>query len=60
MLISKSVDTVPNNDLMVDSWKVKYVNSPGTDRKLLRKQRNRNILVLSYPAEEIIWLILMK
>ena len=31
MLISKSVDTVPNNDLMVDSWKVKYVNSPGTD-----------------------------
>ena len=31
MLISKDVDTVPNNNLMVDSWKVQYVNDPATD-----------------------------
>ena len=31
MLISKHVDTVPNNNLMVDNWKVQYVNDPITD-----------------------------
>ena len=31
MLISKHVDTVPNNNLMVVNWKVQYVNDPITD-----------------------------
>jgi hypothetical protein len=30
MFVSKNVSTVPNNNLMVDSWKVKYVDNPST------------------------------
>ena len=30
MLVSKNMENVPNNNLMVDNWKVKYVDNPNT------------------------------
>ena len=30
MLVSKNVDTVPSNDMLVDSWTVRHVDNPST------------------------------
>ena len=45
MLVSKNVDTVPSNSLMVDSWQVKHVDNPNT---------GSNELVETYDGKKII------
>ena len=45
MLVSKNVDTVPSNSLMVDSWQVKHVDNPNT---------GSNELVETYDGKKLI------
>ena len=61
MLIGKDLENVPNSNLTVDSWKVSHIDIPGTgveelmDKFPLRRQKNRNTLVLSCPVRATIW-----
>ena len=65
MLIRKRVDIAPNNNLMVDNWKVQYLNDPITDScelketysglALMKKTEEQKYLGLFSPARGTTW-----